>query len=125
MFFCGVHRVGVGGVYAQGSALQKGGHFLGGQPPALHGDAVCFALFLCTQRGGNTDQNLRSQRRQLPGEHPPLGSAAENHCLHLRYPRGVTILPPSCFVAALPMYTVVNISTVVLSSWARVRMRAV
>ena len=123
--FCGVHRVGVGGVYAQGSALQKGGHFLGSQPTAVHGDAVRFALFLCTQRGGNTDQNLRSQRRQLPGEYPPLGSAAENHCLHLRYPRGVTILLPSCFVAALPMYTVVNISTVVLFSCARVRMQAV
>ena len=123
--FGGVHRVGVGGVHAQGSALQKSGHFLRGQPTAVHGDAVRFALLLCAQRGGYADQNLRAQCRQLPGEHPPLGSAAENHRLHLRYPRGVTILPPSCFVAALPMYTVVNISTVVLSNWARVRTRAV
>ena len=115
----------MGGVHAQGSALQKGGHFLGSQPTAVHCNAVCFALFLCTQRGGDTDQNLRSQRRQLPGEHPPLGRAAENHRLHLWYPRGVTILSPSCFVAALPMYTVVNISTAVFSSCARDRTRAV
>ena len=101
--FGGVHRVGVGGVYTQGSALQKGGHFLGGQPPAVHSDAVRFALLLRTQRGGYADQHLCAQCRQLPGEHPPLGGAAENHCLHLRYPRGVTILPPSCFVAVLPM----------------------
>ena len=123
--FGGVHRVGVGGVHAQGSALQKGGHFFGGQPPAVHGDALRFALLLRTQRGGYADQHLCAQRRQLPGEHSPLGCAAENHCLHLRYPRGVTILPPSCFVAALPMYTVVNISTAVFSSWARVRTQAV
>ena len=75
--FCGVHRIGVGGVYAQGSALQKGGHFLGSQSTAVHEDAVCFALLLCTQRGGNTDQNLRSQRRQLPASiYPPSAGGA-------------------------------------------------
>ena len=118
--FGGVHRIGVGGVYAQGSVLQKSGHFLRGQPSAVHSNAVRFALLLRAQRGGDTDQHRRAQRRQLPGEHSPLGCAAENHCLHLWYPRGVTILPPSCFVAALPMYTVVNISTGVCSSWASV-----
>ena len=56
--FGGVHRVGVGGVYTQGSALQKGGHFLGGQPPAVHGNAVRFALLFRAQRGGDADQYL-------------------------------------------------------------------
>ena len=56
----GVYRIRVGGVYTQGSALQKDGHFLRGQPSAVHSNAVRFALFLRAQRGGDTDQNLRS-----------------------------------------------------------------
>ena len=93
----------MGGVDAEGSALQESGHLIGQEPSAPDGDAGGAPLLFLPQRGGYADQHLCAQCRQLPGEHPPLGGAAENHCLHLRYPRGVTILPPSCFVAALPM----------------------
>ncbi len=45
------------------------------------------------------------------GKNAALGGAAEDDCFHPRYPLGVTIRPLSCFVSALPMKTVVNIST--------------
>ena len=116
----GVHCIGVGGVYAQVGSLHKGGHLVRGQPAAVHRDAGKAALFLAAQRGGHAHQNVRPKLGQLPGKNAALGGAAEHHCPHTRYPRGVTMRPCSTRVLRLPMYTVVNISTGVCSSWASV-----
>ena len=78
------------------------------------------SMFLAAQRGGHAHQNVRPKLGQLPGKNAALGGAAEHHCPHTRYPRGVTMRPCSTRVLRLPMYTVVNISTGVCSSWASV-----
>ncbi len=121
--FGGVHRIGMGGVHAEGGPLQQGGHFLRRQPPAVDRDTLQTALLFGSQRGRYADEDFGPLRGQLAGEQTALGGAAEHDDLHARYPRGVTICPPNCRVAVLPMKTVVNISTGAVSSSARVRMR--
>lgn len=48
--FGGVHRIGMGGVHAEGGPLQQGGHFLRRQPPAVDGDTLQTALLFGSQR---------------------------------------------------------------------------
>ena len=116
-----LHCVGVGGVDAEGSALQESGHLIGQEPSAPDGDAGGAPLLFLPQRGGYADGDFKTKLCQPTGKLPPLGGTAEQDHSHRRYPRGVTIRPLSARVAALPTKTVVNISTSVSRSWLRGR----
>ena len=56
--FGGVHRIGMGGVHAEGGPLQQGGHFLRRQPPAVDGDTLQTALLFGSQRGRYADEDF-------------------------------------------------------------------
>ena len=121
--FGSLHGVGVGGVDAEVCPLQKSRHLLRFQPSGPDGDTGSTSLLLRPEVRRHADEDIRPKGPQLFGERAALGGTAEHDRSHRLYPRGVTIRPASSRVAALPMKTVVNISTCVFSSSASVRTR--
>ena len=72
----GVHRIGVGGVYAQVGSLHKGAAISSGvnrpQCTVMPAKLPCSSL---PSGGGHAHQNVRPKLGQLPGKNAALGGA--------------------------------------------------
>src|SRR5699024_4115979 len=122
----GLGGVGVGGVHAEGRPCHQSRHAGGVQPAGVNRDARGFPLLDLAVFGGHADGDRDSFRRQLMGEGPPLGGAAEyGNPGHFRYPRGVMRRPFWTRVWEEPTKTVVHISSSARRSSYRVSRRAV